>query len=136
MKSVYEIRRENLRKLFATWGGPTSLSKKLGLSNGSYLAQLAGPNPSREISEKVAREFEGKLKITQGWMDLEHGDAPKLDDQILGDCVRAVAAALRDAGIRPDPDRYAILTALAYDYLRLTGHIDEQYISKLISLMK
>lgn len=134
--SVYEIRRENLKKLFTTWGGPTSLAKKLGHSNGSYLAQLAGPNPSREISEKVAREIEATLKIASGWMDLEHGDAPKLDDRVLSDCVRAVAAAIRDAGIRPDPDRYAILTALVYDYLRLTGRVDEVYINKLINLMK
>ena len=38
---VYEIRRANLRKLMADWGGPTILAAKLGHSNGSYLAQLA-----------------------------------------------------------------------------------------------
>ena len=57
MQSVYEIRRTNLRSLMTQWGGPTSLSRKLGHANGSYLAQLIGPHPSREISEKVAREL-------------------------------------------------------------------------------
>lgn len=42
MKSVYDTRRTNLRSLIGQWGGPTSLSKKLGHSNGSYLAQLVG----------------------------------------------------------------------------------------------
>jgi hypothetical protein len=55
MKSTYDIRRENLRTLIKTWGGPTSLAKKLGHANGSYLAQIAGPHPRRDISEKVAR---------------------------------------------------------------------------------
>lgn len=136
MRSVYEIRRDNLRALLRQWGGPTSLAKKLGHSNGSYIAQLVGPNPSREISEKVAREIEAKLRLPIAWLDLEHSETVKLDDQVLGDCVRAVAAAIRDAGIKPDPDRYAILTGLVYEYLRLTGHVDEVYINKLISLMK
>jgi hypothetical protein len=63
MKSVYETRRVNLRALINQWGGPTSLSRKLGHSNGSYIAQIAGPHPSREISEKVAREVESKLGL-------------------------------------------------------------------------
>jgi hypothetical protein len=55
MLDVYRTRRENLRDLSRSWGGPTSLAKKLGHSNGSYLAQLIGPHPSRDVSEKVAR---------------------------------------------------------------------------------
>ena len=67
MKTVYDIRRENLRALMKTWGGPTSLAKKLGHANGSYLAQIGGPNPRREISEKVAREIETKLGLALGY---------------------------------------------------------------------
>ena len=67
MRSVYDQRRDNLRALMTQWGGPTSMAKKLGHSNGSYVAQLAGPNPSREISEKVAREMEAKLGLPIGW---------------------------------------------------------------------
>jgi hypothetical protein len=59
---VYRTRRTNLRALAAQWGGPTSLAKKLGHSNGSYLAQLIGPNPSREVSEKTAREIERNMR--------------------------------------------------------------------------
>lgn len=133
MRSVYEQRRENLRTLSRQWGGPTSLSKKLGHANGSYLAQLIGPRPTREISEKTAREIEQRLGLPLGWMDAEHA---RLDDEALADVVRAVAAELRDAGLRPSPEKYATLAALAYDHLRLTGRVDDQHIRKLIALMR
>ena len=137
MKSVYALRRENLRALMREWGGPTSLAKKLGHSNGSYLAQLIGPHPSREVSEKVAREIEGKLALPVGWLDGEHdGQGRQIDDQTLGECVRAVAAAIRDAGLRPDPDTYANLVSLAYEHTKLTGRVDEPYINKLVRLIR
>ena len=137
MKSVYALRRENLRALMREWGGPTSLAKKLGHANGSYLAQLIGPHPSREVSEKVAREIEGKLALPLGWLDGEHdGLGRQIDDQTLGECVRAVAAAIRDAGLRPDPDAYANLVSLAYEHTKLTGRVDEPFVNKLVRLIR
>lgn len=136
MRSIYELRRENLRELTRTWGGPTSLAKKLGHTNGSYLAQLAGPHPSREISEKVAREMEAKLGLPTGWMDQEHSGHRQLDDAALSDCVRAVAAALRDAGHRATPDQMADLATLAYEHTKLTGRVDEPFIARLVRLTK
>ena len=135
MQSVYAIRRDNLRALVREWGGPTSMAKKLGHTNGSYLAQLIGPNPSREISEKVAREIEVKLALPVGWLDQEHnGHGRQIDDAALGECVRAVAAAIRDASLRPDPDTYATLVSLAYEHTKLTGRVEEPYIQKLVRL--
>lgn len=135
MLTVYAIRRENLRTLAKQWGGPTSLSKKLGHSNASYLAQLIGPAPTREVSEKVARDIETKLQLPVGWMDVEHGPIKKIDDQALADVVRAVAAALRDEGLRPGPDIYATLVQLVFEHTRLTGRLDEEHIKKLITLL-
>jgi hypothetical protein len=137
MRSVYDQRRDNLRALMTQWGGPTSMAKKLGHTNGSYIAQLAGPNPSREISEKVAREMEGKLGLPIGWLDQEHaGNGRQVDEETLSACVRAVAAAIRDANLKPDPDAYAILVGLAYEHAKLTGRIDEPFIIKLIGLTR
>lgn len=137
MKSVYEIRRGNLRALMREWGGPTSLAKKLGHSNGSYLAQLAGPSPSREVSEKVAREVETRLALPSNWLDQEHaGNGRQLDDATLSECVRAVAAALRDAGHNPAPEVYANMVTLVYEHAKLTGRIDEPFIQKLIGLTR
>lgn len=137
MRTVYDTRRENLRRLIGQWGGPTSLSKKLGHANGSYVAQLAGPRPSREVSEKVAREIERKLGLPIGWMDREQeGGGPHLDDAALTEVVRAVATCLRDAGLRPGPEAYATLVQLTYDRVKLTGQVDESYIIKLIELTR
>lgn len=136
MKSVYVTRRENMRGLMTQWGGPTSLAKKLGHSNGSYIAQLVGPNPSREISEKVARDMEAKLGLPIGWLDQEHTGKPKVDDAALAECVSAVAAALRDANLRPTPDAYGTLVSLVYEHAKLTGRVDEPFIIKLIGLTR
>lgn len=137
MKSIYDIRRDNLRQLMKVWGGPTSLAKKLGHANGSYVAQLAGPNPSREVSEKVAREVETKLGLAVGYLDQAHQRPPgSPQNGDISACVRAVGSVLRDAGLRADPDRYAMLVQLAYDRLQLTGRLDEQYIKQLVQLVK
>jgi hypothetical protein len=135
--TVYDTRRENLRRLIGQWGGPTSLSRKLGHANGSYLAQIAGPRPSREISEKTAREIETKLGLPAGWMDQDHpaGGQP-LNDQALTEVVKAVAAVLRDAGLRPDPETYGTLVQLAYDRAKLTGRLDENHIKQLTNLLR
>jgi hypothetical protein len=138
MKSVYQTRRENLRKLMHEWGGPTSLAKKLGHTNGSYLAQLAGPHPSREVSEKVAREIEAKLALPANWLDTDHnGDSPRqLDDETLGACVRAVAAAVRDAKLQPTPDTMADLVALTYEHTKLRGQVEEPFVNKIVRLIR
>ena len=135
--SVYETRRQNMRALIGQWGGPTSLSKKLGHSNGSYIAQLAGPRPSREVSEKVAREIEAKLGLPAAWLDRDHpAGGQQLNDETLAECVQAVATCLRDAGLRPDPEMYGTLVQLVYDRAKLTGSLDEPYIYKLIKLLR
>lgn len=137
MKSIYDVRRENLRALMKTWGGPTSMAKKLGHANGSYLAQIAGPHPRRDISEKVAREIESNLGLALGYLDQTHQrSGGKIQDAAIADCVRAVGAALRDAGLKADPDRYAMLVQLAHDRVQLTGKVDEQYINQLIQLVR
>jgi hypothetical protein len=136
MLSVYEARRGNLRELMKVWGGPTSLAKKLGHSNGSYLAQLAGPNPSREISEKVAREIEATLGLALGWMDSEHSGNTRIDDEALAECVRATTTAVREVKLKLKPDVFGTLVGLVYDHYRLVGRIDEPYIAKLVRLLR
>lgn len=135
---IYEIRRANLRQLMRDWGGPTSLATKLGHTNGSYLAQLAGPNPSREISEKVARAIEVALDLPAGWMDKrnEPRQSAGLDEQTLAKAIRVVTAALDDAGLRPPSNKFADLVSLVYEHARTTGRVDEAHVQRLVRLMK
>lgn len=106
MRTVFDQRRDNLRELARTWGGPTSLAKKLGHTNGSYLAQLAGPHPTREISEKVAREMERKLGLPLGWLDQVHAEGSRqIDDAALSACERSALCYVNRV-TRPCPTRW------------------------------
>lgn len=71
LDKIFEIRRENLRRKIREAGGPGSLTLQLNLSNPSYLSHLAGPTPSRVITEKTARKVESLLGLPQGWLDVE-----------------------------------------------------------------
>lgn len=134
VRSIYETRRVNLRAIAGEWGGPTSLARKLGHANGSYLAQLIGPHPSRDISEKVAREIESKLNLPSNWLDGEHTQTRVVDDDLLCKCVRAVAAAVE--GKKVGPDVMAEMVSAVYEHAKLTGRIDEPFTNRLLRIAK
>jgi hypothetical protein len=135
--NAFEIRRKNLRQLVKDWGGPLPLAMKLGYSNASFIVQMAGPNPSREISEKTARKIEEKLGLTAGWLDQAHtGKNPKVNEVAVAQIVRAVAAVLEDAQLDLKPANFGEIVALVYEHTNLTGAIDEDYIKRLVTLCK
>ncbi|OZI23733.1 hypothetical protein CAL26_09895 [Bordetella genomosp. 9] len=68
MAVVHEARRANLRLLAAKYDGPHNLADKLRYSR-SFLSQLIGKNPSRDIGERTARAIETKLSLPMGWLD-------------------------------------------------------------------
>lgn len=57
-----EIRRINLRKMMESEGA-LKLAGRLGYRQSSFLSQMAGPNPTREITEKTARAYEKQLGL-------------------------------------------------------------------------
>ena len=119
------------------WGGPTSLSKKLGHSNASYLAQLAGPNPSRDVSEKVAREIEHKLGLPDNWMDHRHKAPPgQPDTGTLIDVIAIVRDVLDSEGVKAQRAKVEMLVNLVYERSQEAGHIDTDYLRRLVKLMK
>ena len=136
MASIFDLRRENLRRLMKQWGGPTSLAHKLGHSNGSYLAQLAGPHPTREVSEKVAREIESRLQLPDQWMDHRHKVDPGQPDTALLIEVVAVAKDSLDAeGVKVTKIKFTELVALSYEHAIEAGSIDAAYVRRLVKLM-
>lgn len=137
MKSVFDIRRDNLRKLMEQWGGPTSLSQKLGHSNASYMAQLAGPHPTREVSEKTARDIEGKLGLAVGWMDKPHKALPgQPDTNTLIEVMALVQDVLDAEGIKASKSKLAELVALVYERQQETSAEERAYARRLVSLLK
>jgi len=137
MKSVFDIRRDNLRKLMEQWGGPTSLSLKLGHSNASYMAQLAGPKPTREVSEKTARDVERKLGLSSGWMDKPHKGLPgQPDTNALIEVMALVQDLLESEGVKVSKAKLAELVALVYERQQETNAAEQTYARRLVLLLK
>ena len=119
------------------WGGPTSLAKKLGHSNGSYIAQLAGPHPTRDVSEKVAREIERILQLPDAWMDHRHKGQPgQPDTGTLIDVIASVRDALDNEGVKAQRAKMEELVNLVYERAQEEGSVSPDYMRRLIKLMK
>lgn len=73
LDAVFAARRANLRLLAARFDGTSQLAAKLNLRHPSYLSQLIGPNPQRNVSERTARLFEQRLDLPAGWLDMARG---------------------------------------------------------------
>jgi hypothetical protein len=135
MKNVYDIRRDNLKALIREYGGPLPLSIKIGYTNASFLVQMAGPNPIRDVTEKTARKIEDKLGLPAGWLDdADHKRQPKVKESDVAQIVRAVSAVLEDQRIDTTPKQLGEIVSLAYEHARLVGTVDEDFINRLVSL--
>ena len=85
----------------------------------------------------LSRRWTMTLSLAAGWMDQEQTSTPgTVDDEALTQCVHAVAAAIRDAGIKATPAQYATLVELTYSNWRTTGRLDEPFVTKLMELMR
>ncbi len=71
MKTIEEIRRDNLRFAEKEVGGRPILCDRIGKDE-KYVSQLIGKTPTSNIGNKVAREIEQKLGYETGWMDHTH----------------------------------------------------------------
>ena len=133
---VFKTRLANLRQLVKEWSGPANLAAKLGYANASYVVQMAGPHPIREISEKTARKIEGKLGLEAGYLDRQHTEKSKsVNESKVVYIVRAVGAVLQDSKIILPPETFADVVSLVYDHEQLTGAVDEAYIRKIVALL-
>ncbi len=139
---IFEVRRSNLRTIMKTeTETATALSKRLGHKHPSFLSQLAGPNPSREITEKVAREFEAKLGLTPGYLDqkeassagsVEHGPA-----DLVAAVVRLAGAVCASEKVQLSMEKFADLVALVFsDANEHDGLPREAHTKQLVRLLK
>lgn len=134
----YENRRANLRLLIDQWGGPKPLSKKLGYRNASFLVQMAGPHPTREVTEKTARAIEVKLELPAGWMDREPGlenGKTHVDTALVCSAIRAVAQEAEDLGVKLTPSKLADVVNLVYGDAEKTGRISLELVKQVLKLM-
>lgn len=147
------IRRNNLRKLIDKHGTVT-LAGLLGHANASYLSQLAGPHPSRDITYKAARKIEEKLHLARGCLDVPTGpleDIAKtvpdaaikaplpggglaVDVMRMTVCIDLVGQAIAAAGVNPTTAKIANVIAIAYQSNHDPDALPE-YIRHIVSLL-
>jgi hypothetical protein len=150
---IFEIRRENLRELAAA-RTTTGLAKILGYRHPSFISQMIGPNPTREITEKSARSYERKLSLESGYLDrpplgnasaTSIGDALECftNDQIkrindmLAEVIQLVGSILQSEEITLSPSRFADLLTLAVgDAMEHNGAPRDSQIKQMVKLLK
>ena len=148
MSKVVDIRRANLRALIGERGGLTDLSNRLGYRNPSFLSQMAGPNPTREVTEKTARKIEQTLGLGVGSLDRPIGqqrpasqaaEAPQHDDLVLAvaEVIRQVGRACEDEGVTLAPAKFAEVAALVLEGSPTPADRPRpEHVRRLVSLLK
>lgn len=144
MSKSNDHRLTNLRRLIDDAGGPSSLAKKLGYSNASFLVQMAGPNPMRKVTEKTARAFEEKLGLPAGHLDQPSApsappvaSAPPQSVPFTVDLIRLVGKVLDEEHVSLPPLRFADLVAFALVESEAQRKMaDADQIRRVVALMK
>lgn len=142
MPTVFDRRRENLRRLIEQWGGVGSLATKLGYANARYLVQMAGPNPTRPITEKNARKFEVTLGLEPGWLDRNVENTRKqkgqsdVDVEQVTVVVHLCGALCEELPVRLAPTKFAEVVALVYQDALRRGEVDSDLARRVIQLAK
>ncbi len=112
MKTIAEIRRDNLMILIGEQGSMAALNEKIGLARtDATISQIKNQSPDsktgvpKAMGDAFARRIEGQLGLEPGWMDNVHGyEHPK----------RAAAWAIMENMDEHQLDQaYRILHALA-----------------------
>lgn len=132
MSNVSDIRRENIRVLLNAQGrgGVSKLSRAMNLKNPSFLSQMVGPNPTREVTEKVARKIEEVTGLPSGALDKPQGAtktvaaeagtasaAPRNEPtsqslDMVSSVIRMVGEAYEAEGVVLAPTKFSDLVAL------------------------
>lgn len=140
--TVNETRRKNLRAIIEKQGGVSKLARLMGYSNPSFLSQMAGPKPTREITEKSARKLESAMGLSAGALDRDEtvypggeansippeagaapaparqtpGTAPALQGSaaLVAEVVRLVGGACEAERVTPSMSKFADVVALVY----------------------
>lgn len=135
---IAKIRRENMRRLIREHDGPKAFAERIGLAN-SFVVQMAGPNPTREVSEKTARKVENTLDLPAGWMDTpaEAIEIAPVNVSLVSEVIRLVGQSCEEAGVKLSHAKFADLVTLVYTTAADAGGVPRvDFIKKMIHLLK
>lgn len=153
MSTIYEIRRDNLRRA-VNEKGATSVAKLCGYASASYISQMAGRNPTRPITEDNARKFEKALGMQPGSLDIERdlygnpiGKFPPpvekseppitlstIDHRRFALIVSILKQALDARGVEVKGEKFASLVTLLYDDFAKDEAALRELADRLVSL--
>lgn len=144
MSELTERRRDTLKQIVDQRGGVSKIAKQLGYSNPSFMSQMIGPNPTREITEKTARKFEEKLGLPKGTLDgalppptpVPAQAEPNDTALLVAEVIRMVGRTLESEGVKPSADKFADVVALAYLDTISHGAPRESHVKQLARLLK
>jgi hypothetical protein len=139
-----DVRRDNLRHLVRQHDGPAALARRLGYRSAAFIVQMAGPHPTRPVSERTARGVEEKLGLPAGWLDRpDAAPAPAppagkatVDSALVTDVLRLVAESCEAMGVTLTHAKFADVVSLLY-----TDAVEEQrlpraeHVQRLVKLL-
>lgn len=109
MKTIDEIRRDNLAIAVARFGGANKLAEAANVS-AAYLSQVKNSQPAsgsgkpKKLGDDVARKIEDALGERTGWMDTDHSEAQPRHATIPADQGNVLTWESPE-DLPPDPDR-------------------------------
>lgn len=148
MSDLATCRREAFKRVAEQRGGVSAVSRELGYKNPSFISQMIGPSPTREMTEKTARSFESKLGLPRGCLDqgpeavsepvfTAPAAQPTEMVELVASVIRLVGKACESEGVTPGPEKFASFVALAYlDAVEHNGEMREGYVKQMAHLLK
>ena len=143
---ISNTRRENMRAL-AEIHGSANLARMLGYRQPSFVSQMIGPNPTRTVSERNAREYERALKLPHSYLDAplfrpraapSASVVPPSQDLAtqIADIIRAVSKAVQATGANISVDQFAkLLVVEVSDAADNCFKVREQQIKQMLELI-
>lgn len=114
---IDDLRRKNLRRLEAEYGGAAAFAKVVGMSDAQYLNLRNGAKDSRTEKRRGMRKatawrFEDAAKKPRGWLDQDHDrkESMSLNALEVGliEMFRRLPENFRDALLQ-DANKYLVL---------------------------
>jgi hypothetical protein len=139
MPKISEIRLENARKHIELFGGVGKVASAMGYENPSFLVQVFGPNPTRNVTEKMIHKLEAATGLLNGTLDNEgiEGSTLAFDMKLVYTVIRFVGTVAESEGVQVGPDRFASLVQLALsDAIEHAGKPREAYLRQVLQLLK
>lgn len=142
VSNLLAIRRDNLRLLKDKHGGQ-KIAEMLNLKQSSFISQMAGPNPSRDVTEKTVRMLEKQLDLEVGTLDRPLGEAQEKSVSAEKN-IAMVTAVIRIVGnicgaesVDLPINKLTDITALTIvDAMEHGGNLREEHLRQVVRLLK